>query len=448
MFSNKDLRKLLIPLIVEQVLTSFMGTIDTMMVSKIGQAAVSGVSCVDSINKLIIFMLTSIATGGTIVCSQYMGRRDEKQASRAAEQVILCSIGIALILMIIGLVFREGLLRLIFGSVEEDVMAAALDYFLVTLFSYPFVAVFNCVAALYRSTGNSRLPMIVSALGNVLNIAGNYVLLFVVKMGVAGAALSTTVSMAATAIAMFVFIRRKGQVLRVHSIFRIRPDFGIMWRVLKVGVPTGIENSMFQLGKLIVQSTVATLGTMAIASNAIVVALEYVTSMPSQGIAVGLITVAGQCIGAGKLDEAKYYIKKLTLWSTIVLLVWNWAIFALTVPVCNFAGLETAAAKLTFDVMLVISIVKPVCWPLAFLPSNGMRAAGDGTFSMVAASISMWVCRVGLTTLLCRVLGVGLMGIWIGYFADWTVRSIISAIRFKSGRWTRHKVIEDRVKEA
>ena len=441
MFSDKDLRKLLIPLIIEQVLTSFMGTIDTLMVSNIGSAAVSGVSCVDSINKLVLFLFTSVSTGGCIICSQFLGRNDKKGAGNAAKQVILTSVAISVFLMAVCLVFREGLLKLVFGAVEQDVMEAALAYFLITIISYPFTAMFNSCAAVYRAAGNSRLPMIVSASSNLLNIAGNYVLLFVVRMGVAGAALSTTVSMALACIVIMVTLNRDTQAVEVGNYLKLRPDFNLILKVLKIGIPTGIENSMFQFGKLIVQSTVATLGTMAIASNAIVTQLEFFSSMPSQAVGIGLVTVAGQCIGAGKTDEARYYIKKLTIWAAVLLVITNWLIYAVSRPVCALAGFDESLTALTMSVMLVISIVKPFLWPLAFVPSNGMRAAGDVNFTMITAVISMWVFRVGLTTVLCRFMNVGLIGIWCGYFLDWFVRSIVNSLRYRSGKWTRHKVI-------
>ncbi|MBQ9030886.1 MAG: MATE family efflux transporter [Parasporobacterium sp.] len=441
MFSNRDLRKLLIPLIIEQVLTSFMGTIDTMMVSNIGSTAVSGVSCVDSINKLVIFLFTSISTGGCIICSQFLGRGEKKGAGETARQVLLVSGGISLLLMGFCLAFRGFLLHLIFGTVEEAVMTAALDYFLITVFSYPFTAVFNSCAAIYRAAGNSRLPMVISASCNILNIIGNYVLLFLVKMGVAGAAVSTTVSMAIACIVIMIRIRRE-QAIEIGSFLSIRPDLRIIGRILKIGIPTGVENSMFQFGKLVVQSTVATLGTMAIASNAIVTSLELISSMPSQAVGIGLVTVAGQCIGAGKIGEAKYYIRKLTIWAALLLAASDWIIYAVTYPVCLLAGFDTPTMELTMQVMLVISIVKPVLWPLAFVPSNGMRAAGDVNFTMITAVISMWVFRVGLTTVLCRVLGIGLIGIWCGYFLDWLVRSIVIYVRYRSGKWTRFSVLD------
>jgi len=441
MFTNKDLRKLLIPLIIEQVLTSFMGTIDTLMVSNIGSAAVSGVSCVDSINKLVLFLFTSISTGGCIICSQFMGRKDGKGAANAAKQVLFSSALLSLVLMGICLILRESLLKLVFGSVEQDVMDAAVVYFLITIISYPFTAMFNACAAVYRAAGNSRLPMIVSASCNILNIIGNYVLLFVVKMGVAGAAISTTVSMGLACIIIMITLNRQHEAFEIGNYLKIRPDFSLILKVLKIGIPTGIENSMFQFGKLIVQSTVATLGTMAIASNAIVTSLEFFSSMPSQAVGIGLVTVAGQCIGAGRTDEAKYYIKKLTIWAAILLVITNWLIYAVSLPVCHLAGFDEETMALTMSVMLVISIVKPFLWPLAFVPSNGMRAAGDVNFNMILAVISMWVFRVGLTTILCRFMNVGLIGIWCGYFLDWAVRSAAISLRYKSGKWTRHTVI-------
>ncbi|MBQ3127397.1 MAG: MATE family efflux transporter, partial [Clostridia bacterium] len=377
MFTNRDLRKLLIPLIIEQVLTSLMGIADTMMVSNVGSAAVSGVSLVDSINKLVMFLFAAMATGGTIVCSQYLGRRDKANSDRAARQVLLSTFMLSLIVMAVCLIFRKGLLRLIFGSVEADVMAAAEIYFLITAFSYPFSALFNASAALYRAAGNSRLPMLVSVGSNVLNVIGNALLLFVFGLGAAGVAIATTVSMAVAAVVMMVLLRRPAQAVDVGRLSAIRPDMRMIWLVMRIGLPSGVENAMFQLGKLAVQSTVSTLGTTAIAANAIVAVLEYLTSVPSLAIGIGLTTVAGQCIGAGRLDEAKHNIKKLTLWSCIALFLTNWLIFFLLRPISAISGLEADAAALTYDVMLVISIVKPFLWALAFVPTNGMRAAGD-----------------------------------------------------------------------
>ena len=441
LFSNRDLRKLLIPLIIEQVLSSLMGIIDTLMVSNVGSAAVSGVSLVDSINKLVIFLFSALATGGTIVCSQYLGRQDKCNSDRAAKQILLSALALSLMVMLPCLICHKGLLRLIFGTVEQSVMEAAEIYFRITAFSYPFLAAFHACSAIYRAAGNSRLPMTVSVCSNIVNVAGNVLFIFVLRLGVMGAAISTTCSMALAAIVMLICVRRPRQAIEVGRLTAIRPDFSVIWLVLSIGIPTGVENAMFQFGKLIVQSTVSTLGTTAIAANAVVVVLELLTSMPSQAIGIGLMTVAGRCIGAGETAQAKYYIKKLTVWSAVILFILNWVVFFLTPLITRLAGMEAEAAKLTYDVMLVISIVKPFLWPLAFVPANGLRSAGDVRFSMIVSVVSMWLCRVGLTTLLCRFLGVGLVGIWYGYFLDWAVRSVVMTIRFCGSKWTKFKVI-------
>lgn len=442
LFSNRDLRKLLVPLIIEQMLTSLIGTVDTMMVSNLGPAPVSGVALVDSINKLVIFLFTALCTGGTIVCSQYIGRRDLRNANSAAKQVILSAFTLSVAVAVPAYLLRGPILRLIFGTVEPAVMEAASAYFQVTILAYPFIALFGACSALYRATGNARLPMKVSLFANLINIVGNAVLMFVLDMGVVGAALATVCSNAFAAVTMLIFLRRPGQSLNIGRYAAIRPDFHMIWLVLCIGIPSGIENAMFQFGKLAVQSTVSTLGTTAMAANAIVAAIELMTSMPSQAVATGLMTVVGQCMGAGKPDQAKYYIKKLTIWSFCILFVLNWLAMAATPLVTRLAGMDAATAEMTIDTMLFISILKPVFWMCAFVPASGMRAAGDVKFGMVVSTCTMWIMRVGLSTLLCRHFGVGLVGIWWGFFADWTVRSIAFILRYRSGKWAKQKVID------
>ena len=443
MFSNKDLRKLIIPLMIEQVLTSLMGTADTMMVSRVGSAAISGVSLVDSINKLVIFLFTSLATGGTIICSQYLGRRDRDNSDKAARQVILSAAVLSVFVSLLCLSCYRWLLKIIFGTVEADVMASAERYFFITIFTYPFVALFSAASAILRAGGNTRISMTISVCTNALNIVCNAILIFRFGLGSAGAALATLLANIVGAVAILIFLKKRKQEADIGTLRDMRPDFRLIWLVLSVGLPTGVENAMFQFGKLIVQSTVSTLGTVSIAANAIVVVLELFTSMPSMAIGTGLVTVAGQCVGAGRIDEARRYTKKLTLWGAVALFITNWVIYFITPLVTRLAGMEPEAAKMTMDVMLVISIIKPFMWPLSFLLCNGTRAAGDVRFNMIVTSVSMWVFRVGLTTLLCRVLGVGLIGIWCGYFVDWTARTIAFTLRFRGEKWHSRRLLEE-----
>jgi putative MATE family efflux protein len=442
MFSNRALFGLLLPLIVEQIFTALMGTADTMMVARLGDAAVSGVSLVDSVNNLMLMVFTATATGGTIACAQYLGGQDREGANRTARQVLLCVVVIALVCCVGCVAFRRPLLGAVFGNVEESVMDAGLTYFLITALSYPFIGAYDASAALYRAAGNSRLPMIVSAIGNVLNVLGNLLFLFVFRWGVLGAGLSTTLSRVFQCVVLLYFHRRPGQIIVLRDYHKIRPELPIIRTILRVGIPTGVENGMFQLGKLMVQSTVATLPTAEIAAQAVINTLEYFTSMPSMAVGLGLVTVAGQCMGAGKPQEAKHYSIKLTIISECLVLGLGVIILLAADTVCRVSGLSAEGTAIVSRMLLIISIVKPVVWPMAFTLPNGMRAAGDVNFSMAVSAGSMWVFRVVLCVVLIRFCGFGVLGVWIAMFVDWADRSIWYCGRFVSGKWMEKHVLE------
>lgn len=441
MFTAKELRRLLIPVIIEQFLNSFMGMADTMMVSQAGSTAISAVSLVDAINVLVIQVFSALATGGTIICAQYLGRRDEKAANKAAGQVTLTVAAISLVITLLCVGFRAPLLQVTFGQVEADVMTDSMIYFLITALSFPFIALFGAGSAFYRAGGESKFPMRVSVLSNLLNIAGNAVLIFGFGMGVAGAALSTLLSRIFCAVVIFYFLRKPKQPIVLKNYFSIRPDFPLIGRVLALGVPSGIENGMFQFGKLAIQSSVSTLGTTAIAAQAMTIILENLNGIGGIGVGIALMTVVGQCIGANRKEEAKYYIVKLTFYGELIVLCSCLIVFAITKPVTYLAAMETRSALMCFEMVAAITIVKPIVWTLSFVPAYGMRAAGDVKFSMLYASVTMWCCRVALCIYLIRFQGFGPMAVWIGMFADWTLRAVGFTIRFFSGRWLKKRVI-------
>ena len=434
LFSNHDLKVLLIPLMVEQLLNSLMGTVDSMMVSNVGSAAISAVSLVDSINVLVIQVFTALTAGGAIICSQYLGRKDVKACNKAARQVLLSMLVISIGLMAVCIAFRHPLLRLIFGNVEQDVMDNSQIYFLITALSFPFIGLFDANAAFFRAEGNSRLPMTISALCNLVNIAGNAVLIFGFHMGVAGAAISTLASRILMSIIMICRQRVPKQEIVIRDYFSIRPDMKLILIILSVGIPSGIENGMFQFGKLAIQSTVSTLGTTAIAAQAMTIILENLNGIAAIGIGIGLMTIVGQCIGAGEKEQAVYYIKKLAVLSEVVVII-------CCLIITMIAGMEPASADMCFYMMTVITIVKPIVWVPAFIPPYGLRAAGDVKFSMILSTCSMWIFRVSLCIYLCRAQGFGPIAVWIGMFTDWTVRSIVFTIRFHRRKWLDHKVV-------
>lgn len=441
LFSNIDLRKLLIPLIIEQLLNSLMGIIDTVMVSNVGSEAISAVSLVDSINILIIQLFTALAAGGVIICSHYVGSGNDNAAKGAAKQVLLVTTVISIAITVIFLIFKNPLLSLIFGKVEAGVMAASRTYFFYTALSFPFIALYDAGASVFRAQENTKTPMTISVISNILNVAGNAILIWGFHMGVAGAAISTLASRIFCGVVIMIRLHNKSNKLCIREYRKIRPDFPVIKKILLIGIPSGVENCMFQFGKLAIQSTVSTMGTAAIAAQAMTNILENLSGIGGIGIGIGLMTVVSECMGAGRKDEAVYYIKKLTLLGEIVVAVSCVLVFALTKPITWIAGMEAESAKLCFGMTCAITIVKPIVWTLSFVPAYGLRAAGDVKFSMILSCCTMWLCRVSLCIFLARVFGMGPMAVWIGMFADWTIRCVIFSIRFKSGRWAEHRVI-------
>ena len=434
---------LLIPVVLEQLLNSIMGTADTMMVSNVGSAAISAVSLVDSINVLVIQAFSALAAGGAIICAQYIGQRNKEKANESARQVLFIITTISVAVSLICLVFQKPLLRLIFGSVEPAVMRASETYFFYTALSFPFIAAYDSAASIFRAQDNTKGPMIISMISNVMNIAGNAVMIWGFHMGVAGAALSTLISRIFCAVVVIIQLRkeREGQEIVVRDYFKIRPDWSMIRRILGLGIPSGIENSMFQLGKLAIQSTVSTLGTTAIAAQAMTNILENLNGIAAIGVGVGLMTIVGQCLGAGRQDEAVYYIKKLCVIAEVIIIISCLGVFALTKPITILGGMEKESADMCFHMVMWITIVKPLVWIMAFIPGYGLRAAGDVKFSMIVSCCTMWACRFCLCVFLIRVMGFGPMGVWIGMFADWTLRGIIFTWRFHSRKWLQHKVI-------
>ena len=441
MFTNRMIRSLLIPVVLEQLLNSIMGTADTMMVSNVGSAAISAVSLVDSINILVIQAFSALAAGGAIVCAQYIGQQNKERANESARQVLFIITLISIVVSAICLGFKKPLLRLIFGSVEADVMRASEIYFFYTALSFPFIALYDAAASIFRAQDNTKGPMTISMISNIMNIVGNAIMIWGFRMGVAGAAIATLISRIFCALVVLIQLRRDRQPIVVRDYLKIRPDWPMIGRILGIGIPSGVENSMFQLGKLAIQSTVSTLGTVAIAAQAMTNILENLNGIAGIGVGVGLMTIVGQCMGANRKDEAVYYIKKLSVIAEVTIIVSCLLVFVLTRPVTMLGGMEKTSADMCWHMVMWITIVKPIMWVSAFVPAYGLRAAGDVKFSMISSCAVMWLCRFCLSVLLIRGLGFGPMGVWIGMFADWTVRAVLFTWRFHSRKWLEHKVI-------
>ena len=441
MFSDSALYALLIPIIVEQFLNALMGMADTMMISNLGSAAISAVSLTDSINTLMIQVFAALAAGGTVICSQYLGQQNIAQCNKAAKQLLLVIVVLSTSIAAFCFFLRRPLLSLIFGQVSEEVMDASLMYFKITVLSYPFFALFQGGAGLYRACGDSKLPMRISIITHLMNIAGNAVLIFVIPMGVAGAALSTLLSRVVGCVWILGYLHRNKQEIVVRNYLAVRPDADMIRKVMWLSIPAGIENGMFQFGKLAIQSSVSTLGTTAIAAQAMTAILENVNGIAGCGVGIGMMTVVGQCLGAGYKDQAVCYIKKLTGWAEAVIIASCLGTYLIARPVVWLAGMEPDAAALCLKMILLITIVKPIFWAMSFIPAYGFRAAGDVKFTMIVSSLTMWFCRVAGAIFMIHVLHLGILSVWIGMFMDWGVRAVIYRIHFERGKWLEKSVV-------
>ncbi|HHV09034.1 MAG TPA: MATE family efflux transporter [Clostridiales bacterium] len=435
MFSKKDLMKLIIPLIIEQVLAVTVGLVDSIMVANVGEAAVSGVSLVDSINILLIGLFGAMSTGGSVVAAHLLGKKEERSACSAGEQLIAAVLILSAIVMVLALVFGKGALVLLYGDVTAEVMDNARVYFLYSAMSYPMLAVYNSCAALFRTMGNSKISMKISVIMNIIHIVLNAIFIFGMGLGVAGAAISTLISRTFAAITLFLLIRNAKLPIHIGRIRAFRPDMAIIKKILHIGIPNGLENSVFQIGKILVQGIIAGLGTSAITANAVAGTLGSFGVLPGSAIALALITVVGQCMGAGDFDGIKFYTKRLIKYAYSFVVVLNILIVLLLPLILKLYGLSDETSALTRQLMIYHAILSSLIWPLSFTLPSALRATYDVKFTMWISLVSMWVWRIAFSYVLAIYFNLGVFGVWIAMTIDWLFRSVCFAVRFKKEKY-------------
>lgn len=433
-FSGQDLRRLIIPLVIEQLLAITVGLFDSVMVSQVGEAAISAVSLVDTVNVLLVNAFAALATGGAAIAGQYLGRREPDKAGHSSAQLLLFMGEVSLAITALFYLGRGFVLGTVFGQVEADVAAYANTYYLIVESSTPFLAIYSAGAALFRVMGNSRISMWVSLGMNIINVCGNALLIFGLHMGVEGVAIPTVVSRLAAAAVMVILLRRPGMPIRVER-FTLRHDRYVVRNILRFGVPNGLESSMFQLGKILLLSTVAVLGTASVAANAIGNSMATFHCMAGSAIGLGIVTVVSQCVGAGDYGKARFYTKKLMKAAYVsmdlcILLVY--LSMPLILRVYNVSPEAEAWAR---QIVWMHGFMGMLIWPLAFTLPQALRAAGDTRFTMVVSTVSMWTMRVGFGILLGRHLGFGVLGIWMAMFVDWILRIVFFLPRFLGHKW-------------
>lgn len=440
MFSNKMLVKMIVPLVLEQLLGIFVGMADTIMVSSVGEEAVSAVSLVDMLNVLFFTVFSALATGGSVVVAHYIGKKDNEDASHAGNQLFRSTLLVGVIVMVICLVGNRFLLRLIFNDIEADVMDGAVTYFTIIAFSLPFMACYNACVSLFRVMGNSKVSLYCSFAMNICNIIGNAILLYGFHMGVAGVAIASTVSRIGSMIILVRLLRKPKNPVQLSG-FSLKLDFSMVKRILNIGIPNGLENGIFQIGKLLVTSLVSGFGTASIAANAVGGTVASFQNIGGSAIGVVMITVVGQCIGAGEYEQTKYYVNKLMKISYIGIIGSNILTMLCVVPfVDNLFHLSPGTTGLAQTVLIITAIGSSLVWPISFTLPNALRAAGDVKSTMVISILSMWIWRVLLSYILGKYLGFGLPGVWFAMVVDWACRGICFMMRFRSGKWKEQKV--------
>lgn len=443
LFSRNDLVRLILPLVIEQLLLMTVGMADTVMVTTSGEAAVSGVSLVDNINTLIIQVFSALSTGGAVVVSQYLGREDVDNAKSASKQLLYAMTALSVLLMAAALIFRQHILSLIFGRVEPAVMDSALIYFLLTAAAYPFMGVYNAGAALFRAMGNSKVSMFCSLIINVINIVVNAVFIYGFGMGAAGAGIGTLVSRIAAAVIIMKLLNHPDHVVRVEGLLKFEFRGAIIRRILFIGIPNGLENGMFQAGKLLVLNLITTFGTSAVAANAIANSIAGVVNVPGQALGLAIITVIGRCMGAGEQGQAARYTKYLVGASYLCMGLLSAGMFCSAHLLVTLFNLTPQACAMAAQVLRVCAVGNLLFWPMSFTLPNALRAAGDAIFTMAVSLSSMFVCRVALSYVFACSwgLGLGLTGVWLAMVADWVVRAALFLTRWLRGKWRRIKVI-------
>ncbi len=449
LFSKRDLIKITVPLIIQQVLSVMVGMINSMMVSSAGEAAVSGVSLVNTLDVLLMLFFTALVTGGTVVVSQFLGRGNQRLVQASVKQLIYASTIMALIVSVLTLIFRVPLLKLLFGSAEQAVLNHAMDYLLYIALSFPFLALYNAGVALYRTMGNSMISMVTTLFLNLTVIGLNFITIQTLQMGAKGAAISTLIARVIFSVVVILMLHNRKNPIYIEKFFHYRPDFNIIKRILAIGVPSGIESALFQFGRLLTQTLIATLGTAAIAANAVALNLADFQYMPGNAIGLAVITIVGRCVGAGQKEQAKKYARILlaavygTLWLVVLIT------FLFSKQLIAIYNLSPEAAETARELLLTHAAIASLIWPLGFGLPHIFRAASDVQFPLIVSTLSMWILRVGCAYLLAlpeihlfglRVsgMGLGIAGVWYAMFADWVVRAALYGWRFFSNRWLHH----------
>ena len=437
LFSNADLLRLFLPLTIEQGLEYTVGIAASMMVAQVGEAAVSGVSLVEFVMALIISIFAALAAGGSVVIGQYLGMKNIRNAKRASNQLVKIVVIVAVVVTLVLYLCKPFILDGLFGAISKSVEESASKYFSIVVLSVPFLALYNAVAAVFRTMGNAKLPMKIMLIMNVLNIMGNALLVGVFDMGVLGVAIPTLLSRTLAAVIILYFAMKKDFELRISNPFMEKIDTNMIKKVLSIGAPFGFENGMFHLGRLVVLSIVSMFGTASIAANSVSGNIVMFEVLPGMAINLGLSVIISRCVGAGDFEQAKYYEKKVRKIIHISFLISSVLIIASMPFILKIYNLSEAANKMTWIIVFVHALVMIVIWPSAYMLPIVFRGAADAKFPMIVSIFAMLIFRISFSYLFAVVLNMGMLGTWAAMFVDWLVKAVIFEWYYRKDKWIK-----------
>ncbi|GFZ30167.1 MATE family multidrug exporter [Clostridium zeae] len=440
-FSNHDLVTLFLPLIIEQGLEYTVGMAASMMVAQVGESAVSGVSLVDFIMALIISIFAALATGGAVIAGQYLGRKDNVKATKAANQLVKCSLLLSVVITVLLYIFKPLILNHLFGAITKEVSDAADHYFMIVAISVPFLALYNSGAAIFRTIGNSKLPMKIMIVMNIINVAGNALLVSGFHMGVTGVAIPTLVSRIGAAVIILFMAHKNDCELRISKFLAEKFDKAMIKRILNIGAPFGFENGMFYLGRLIVLSIVSMFGTASIAANSVAGTIVMFEVLPGMAMNLGLSVIISRCVGAGDFEQAKYYKKKVRTIIHLGFIISSVIVLLLMPMIMHVYNLSADATSMTWKIVIAHAVLMILIWPSGYMLPIVFRGAGDAKFPMVVSILSMIFCRIALSYVFAIGFHMGMLGTWVAMFVDWIIKSMIFEFHYKNDKWTKFKSI-------
>ena len=435
-FTNRDIFRLVIPLFFEQLLFILVGTADTLMVASLGEASISAVSLVDSFNRCVNSVLFALSTGGAVVVSQYLGGGNLTRARESAKQLLAIALLAGTAVFAVVELFMPDVVRILYGNLPADVHAGVMSYFRITAAGVPFIAVYGGCASLFRSMNRTKTTMFISLAGNILNIVGNALFIYYFRMGVAGAAFATLAARFSSMLIILVMISNRSMILHIEFRKGIRLSWQLVKKILYIGIPGGIENGVFQFGRVLVLGLIATYGTREIAANAVANLVDMLGAMCGGVFSLAVVTVIGQAVGAGDEKQIRYYVGKMMKFAYSAHILWNILVFALTPLILSFfSKIDPDTRKLAWYLILIHNGIGIFLWPSSFVFPNILRSMNDVRVTMCISVGSMLAVRVGFSYLIAGWIHSGVLAVWIAMVFDWIVRLTGFYWRYRSGAW-------------